>query len=186
MLIDGFWWYVARSAGIVAWLLLAASVVWGAALSSRLFVRRPKAGWVLDLHQGLSNLAVTFTGVHLLALVADDYVDFGVRALLVPLASTWRPGAVAWGVVALYLLVALQATSVLKRRLSHRWWRRVHHLALPTYVLATVHLFTAGADASVPALVWSAYVATIGVLALALTRLWAPKGRLPRPANGVR
>lgn len=181
MVTESIWWYVARSSGIVAWILLATSVLWGAALASRLFVSRPKAPWILDLHSGVSNLAVIFTGVHLVGLYLDGYVEFGVKELLVPLTSTYRPVAVAWGIVALYLLAALQATSVLKKRMSHKTWRKVHHLALPTYILATVHVFTAGTDASHPALSIAAYAVSGSILALALTRLWAPKGRLPRP-----
>jgi len=34
-------------------------------------------------------------------------VHFGPAQLLIPLASAWRPGAVAWGIVAFYLLVAV-------------------------------------------------------------------------------
>lgn len=180
---ESIWWYVARSAGIVAWILLATSVLWGAALASRLFVKRPKAPWILDLHGGVSNLAVVFTGIHLVGLYLDGYVEFGLKELLVPLTSTYRPVAVAWGIVALYLLAALQTTSVLKKRMSHKTWRKVHHLALPTYVLATVHVFTAGTDASHAALSVAAYAVSGLVLALGLTRLWAPKGRLPRPAK---
>jgi len=183
---DGIWWYVARSAGIVAWILLATSVLWAAALASRLFVKRPKAPWILDLHGGVSNLAVVFTGVHLVGLYLDDYVEFGLKELLVPLTSTYRPVAVAWGIVAVYLLAALQATSLLKKRMSHKAWRKVHHLALPTYVLATVHLFTAGTDASHAALSIAAYAVSGMILALGLTRLWAPKGRLPRPARSAK
>ena len=37
-------WYMARSAGLVAWALLAASMLWGLALSSRVLGRRPPQG----------------------------------------------------------------------------------------------------------------------------------------------
>ena len=80
----------------------------GTALSGRLS-RRPRPAWVLDLHRFLGVLAVVFAGVHLLGLVADSYVHFGPAELFVPLASSWRPGPVAWGVVALYLLLADRA-----------------------------------------------------------------------------
>ena len=32
-----FWWYVTRASGIVAWLLLTASVLWGIVLSTKAF-----------------------------------------------------------------------------------------------------------------------------------------------------
>ncbi len=36
------WWYMARSGGIVAWALLAVSMFWGVALSSRFLGKKPK------------------------------------------------------------------------------------------------------------------------------------------------
>ena len=125
------WWQVARAGGLVAYGLLAASTIWGLAVSTRLLGRWPAPGWTLDLHRYLGGLAVAFTGIHLAALLLDSYIQFDLLDLLVPLASTWRPGAVAWGVVALYLLVAVQATSLARRRLPHRLWRRVHLAAFP-------------------------------------------------------
>jgi hypothetical protein len=145
------WWYVARAGGLVAYGLLAASVLWGLAVSTRLLGRWPAPGWTLDLHRYLGSLALAFTGIHLAALLLDSYIQFDPLDLLVPLASTWRPGAVAWGVVALYLLVAVQGTSLARRRLPHRLWRRIHLGAFPLLVAATGHLLTAGADRANPA-----------------------------------
>ena len=76
-------WYVAAS-GILAWLLLSASVIWGLLLSTHLLQRRPSPRWLLDLHRFLGGLAVTFVGVHVLGLVADNYIHFGVADVLVP------------------------------------------------------------------------------------------------------
>jgi predicted ferric reductase len=183
MVTEKLWWYLARSGGIVAWALLAASVLWGLALASRLFVRRPPAPWLLAVHRWLSGLAVAFTGIHLAGIMLDSYVEFRWLDLVVPFASDWKPLAVAWGVVAFQLLVAVQATSLFKSRLSHRAWRRVHHAALAIYVFSTVHFLTAGTDARSP-IVGAVVIAVSGsALALGLVRLWAPRGRLPRPGR---
>ena len=91
------WWHVARAGGLVAYGLLAASTIWGLAVSTRLLGRWPAPGWTLDLHRYLGGLAVAFTGIHLAALLLDSYIQFDLLDLLVPLASAWRPGAVAWG-----------------------------------------------------------------------------------------
>ena len=107
------WWYLARSGGLVAWALLSASVLWGLALSTRILGPRPRPNWILDLHRFLGGLAVVFTGLHVVGLVLDSYVDFGLTELLVPMASSYRPGPVAWGVAALYLLVAVEITDVI-------------------------------------------------------------------------
>ena len=83
-------WYVARSSGLVAWALLAASVLWGLLLATRVFDRTPSPKWFLDLHRFLGGTAVVFTAVHIGALAADTTVHFGWREILVPLASRWR------------------------------------------------------------------------------------------------
>src|SRR5215211_1755677 len=101
------WWYTARAGGIVAWLLLAASVLWGLAISSKATLGRLRPNWMLDVHRFLGGLATIFVGVHVTGLVLDDYAHFGPSEVLVPLASAWRPVAVAWGVVALDLLAAV-------------------------------------------------------------------------------
>ena len=101
------WWYLARGAGLTSWALAAATLVWGLLLSTRLFARWPRPAWRLDIHRALGGLTVAFVGVHMVGLFADGYVHFGPAQLLIPLASAWRPGAVAWGIVAFYLLVAV-------------------------------------------------------------------------------
>ena len=93
-----FPWYVARSAGLVSWTLLAAATLWGLALSTKVLGRNPKPGWILDLHRWLGGVSVVFVGVHVGVLLADQYVHFGVVDVLVPMASAWHPGWVAWGV----------------------------------------------------------------------------------------
>jgi len=171
------WWYVARSTGMVAWAVAAASVVWGLLLSTRSARGVAKPAWVLDLHRHLGMLTVVLTGVHLGALVADSYVAFDVTDLLVPFASSWKPGAVALGVVAFWLLLAVEVSSLLKRRLAHRWWQRIHLASFAVYVLATLHLLEAGTERTNVAVVLLVEVVTALVLFLTLLRILAPRRR---------
>jgi predicted ferric reductase len=133
--------------------------------------------WCLDLHKFLGTLSVVFVGVHLLALWADNYVYFGPRELFLPMGSTWRPGAVAWGVAALYLLVAVQLTSWFMTRLPRRLWRAVHLTSLALFVFATVHGFTAGADNMNLAVQWLATTSALLVVFLLIFRLLARPAR---------
>jgi DMSO/TMAO reductase YedYZ heme-binding membrane subunit len=141
------WWYSARAGGIVAWVLLSASVIWGLSMSTKLRPPRVRPAWMLDLHRFLGGLAVIFTVVHVASIMLDSYVHFGLAEVLVPLASSWRPLAVALGVVGAYLLVAVELTSLARRHLSNRLWRRVHVLSLPLFGLASLHFLAAGSDA---------------------------------------
>ena len=58
-------WYVARSSGLIAWALLAASVLWGLAISTRVLRGTPRPSWLLDLHRYLGGIATVFVGVHI-------------------------------------------------------------------------------------------------------------------------
>ena len=80
------------------------------------------------------------------AIVADSYVHFGLADVAVPFASSWKPVAVAWGVVRAYLLLAVQASSLLMRRIPRRAWRAIHLLSYALFATVSVHAFTAGTD----------------------------------------
>jgi predicted ferric reductase len=139
-------WYISRSSGIVAWIAVTASIIWGLALSSRLVRRRGVPAWLLDLHRFLGTLTIVFSLVHLGGLVADNYVYFGWSELFIPMSSDWRPGAVAWGIVAFYLVVAIQITSWLMRHMPRRVWHSIHLTSIPLFVMATLHGYQAGYD----------------------------------------
>ncbi|MGZ4691013.1 MAG: ferric reductase-like transmembrane domain-containing protein [Acidimicrobiia bacterium] len=186
-----FWWYTARAGGLVSWALATASVVWGLLLSGRI-TRKPKPAWVLDLHRFLGALTVVFVGIHVLAIWLDSYVQFGPSELFIPFASTWKPVAVAWGVVALYLLLAIEITSLLQRRIPRRVWRAVHLSSFGLFVFATVHALTAGTDSGSKATVYFAIGSTLLVASLTALRIVrhrderAPvRGRVAAPKRSV-
>jgi len=168
---EHLWWYVARSGGIVAWALVTLSVLWGLALSTKAFGRRPRPNWLLDLHRFLGGLALVFTGVHVGALVLDSYTSFGLVQVLVPFTSDYRASAVAWGVVGFYLLVAIEITSLLRARIPKRLWQRVHLASFPLFFLSTLHGLLAGTDASSSILRWAMLLSTSAVVGLTTLRI---------------
>lgn len=176
------WWFTARSTGIIAYVLLTIGITTGLLVASGLLRSRVRADWLLDWHRFLGGLATTFTLGHLLALWLDDVVEFDVLQLLVPLTAEYRPVAVAWGIGAWWLLVAVEVTSLLRDRVPTRLWRLVHWASYPVFVLATVHLVTAGTDArhvGVLVLVGAA-VAVVVVTVLTRVRRPDPSGRAMR------
>jgi hypothetical protein len=168
-------WYAARSSGLVAWALVTAGILWGLALSTRLVRRRGVPAWLLDLHRFLGTLSLVFVAVHLVALWADSYTAFAWSELFVPMASAWRPGAVAWGIVGTYLLVAIQVTSWLMRRLPRRLWHTVHLSSFGLFAVATVHGFQAGADRQTLVVEWLALTGGTLVVFLGVFRVLAPR-----------
>ncbi len=180
-----FWWYLARSSGIVAWALLTASMIWGLLFATRLLKGGPTPKWLLDLHRHLGGLALAFTGLHLVALVADSYIEFSVADLFIPFASDWKPAPVALGVIGFYLLAAVEGTSLAMKRLPRKTWRNIHLISYPLFWIATLHGITAGTDATHPAY-WAANtLAAAVVVFLTVYRLLAERtsrGTIPRPS----
>ena len=180
-----FWWYVARASGLVAWGLVVASCTWGLLHALRTFGRRPSPAWMLSVHRYLSALAIAFVVVHVVAILADGFVDFGVADVLVPMVSSWHPLAVAWGIVGMYVLLVVEGTSLARHRLSPQVWRGIHMLSYVLLALVTVHLLTAGTDAN--DLLPTASAVLIGVATVFGAPCCSPGGRRPavRPApNG--
>ncbi len=140
------WWYTARAAGIVAWFMLSASVIWGVILSTRAFPSRRRPAWLLDLHRWLAALTLGFVGLHIAALVADSYTHFDLADVVIPLASEWRPVATALGVVAMWLLIVVQVTSLAMRRLPRRIWHAIHLASYVTFWMVSLHAALAGSD----------------------------------------
>jgi predicted ferric reductase len=142
-----FWWYTARAGGLVAWGLVLASCVWGLLLALRVGGRRHGPAWHLSLHRYLSALAIAFVVVHLVGLIADTFVTFTLVDVLVPFSTSWHSLAVAWGIIGMYLLVAIEISSLLRHRMSNAVWRGIHLTSYVVLVVTTVHLLTAGTDA---------------------------------------
>ena len=168
---EHLWWYVARASGLVAWGLLTASMLWGFLTATKILGRRPRPSWVLDLHRFFGGLAVIFVGVHLVGLMLDSYVEFSLPDLFVPFVADWRPLAMAWGITAFYLLVAVELTSLLKKRMALKTWRWIHWLSYPLFALATVHMIQAGTDTRNPALIITMAIGISEVAFLLLVRL---------------
>jgi DMSO/TMAO reductase YedYZ heme-binding membrane subunit len=186
------WWYVSRATGFVGWALLAASVLWGLFITNKTLGRTTPPAWVLDLHRHLGGLAVVFVGVHLAVLPLDTYTSWGWQDLFVPMASGWHPVPIAFGIVALYLLLAIEISSLLGRRVPRVWWRRIHLLSFPLYVIASIHLFAAGTDSGNAVAQWMVVVVSTlvafltGLRVLAATKPREPSNRIPAAARAPR
>ena len=133
---------------MVAGILLVASLVWGVLISTRALKPIDRPAWLLAMHRWFSALACVLIVLHLLALVADNFVHFGWKELFIPGASAWKTTPVALGVVAFWLVVVVQATSMLQRRMPRHVWKAVHYLAYAAVWLTSLHGALAGTDAT--------------------------------------
>jgi DMSO/TMAO reductase YedYZ heme-binding membrane subunit len=172
------WWWITRASGIVALTIAAAAVSFGLLTSTKLIRRRGAPAWILDLHRYLGTLTIVFVAVHVTAVWLDSFVKFDARQLFVPFASTWRPRAVAFGIISMYLMVAIQTTSWLMRRLPRRLWHRVHVFSIPMLALAIAHAALAGTDRMNRAVQWGGFGIAIVIVYLLGVRLLSPSRRV--------
>lgn len=143
---DQVWWYLARAAGMLAAILMVGALVLGVLAATRALKEIDRPAWLVALHRWFRVLTVIAVATHLLALVADSYLHFGLVELLVPFTSSWRPLAVSLGVVGLYLFAVVHISSLAMKRLSKVWWRRLHTLSYLSVWAAIMHAGTAGTD----------------------------------------
>jgi sulfoxide reductase heme-binding subunit YedZ len=144
------YWYATRGAGIVALLLLTASLVMGVVDLSRWQSERlPR--FVLDgLHRTLSLLAVALVAIHVLTTVVDGFTPIGLKDAVIPFASSYRRVWLGLGTLAFDLLLAVTLTSILRRRIGQRAWRAVHWASYACWPLALIHGLGAGTDTPLP------------------------------------
>ena len=83
----------------------------------------------------------------------------------------------------MYLLIAVEATSLAKRRLPHRVWRRVHVLSMPLFALATMHFVTAGTDAHGMLVLSGVLAVTLLVVAMIAIRVRQAVATAATPAR---
>lgn len=145
-LADSPLWYLARSTGITAFVLLTLATVLGLLTTGHLVGRLPRFV-TQGLHRTLSLTAVGVLLTHVVAVVVDGYVQVGWLDTVVPFISGYQPLWVGLGVLALDLLLLVAATSLLRNRIGHRAWRTVHYAAYATWPLAMLHFLTTGTDA---------------------------------------
>ena len=79
---------------------------------------------------------LAFLALHVGTTVIDTYTSIPLTAAFVPFASAYKTAWLSLGAVAFDLLLALVVTSLVRKRLGHRSWRRVHWLAYACWPVA--------------------------------------------------
>jgi hypothetical protein len=164
-------WLVARASGVTAYLLLAAQVMLGMAMSHPENLSRWKISKLfLPWHANLSVYLVAFLGAHVVNLVLDPYAGVGVKGALVPGLSEYRSVPVALGSLAMYAGLIFGLTARYTQLLPAGLWLKVHRISLVVFILAWAHGILAGTDTA-PLLPF--YILTgVPVLWFAASRYW--------------
>jgi sulfoxide reductase heme-binding subunit YedZ len=146
------WWYVTRSAGIIAYLLLWFSMVWGLVVPTKLL--NPVIGptFTVDFHEFISLLAIGFTLLHVFVLTIDRFLPYSLIQILVPFLSPYRPFWVGLGVIAFYITLLVTITFYLRSKIGMKKFRSIHILSLLGYLGVTLHGLYAGTDSPLVAM----------------------------------
>jgi predicted ferric reductase len=140
------YWYLTRSTGAVALLLLSVSIVLGVLDVQRWSSPRWPRFIVDALHRNVSLLAMVFLLLHILTSVLDSFAPIGLLDAVIPLAGSYRPFWLGLGAVSFDLLLAVVITSLLRQRMGFDAWRAVHWLTYASWPVALLHGFGSGSD----------------------------------------
>jgi methionine sulfoxide reductase heme-binding subunit len=158
-------WYATRATGLVTLLLLTVSALLGILTAGRFSSQRWPRFLSQGLHRNVSLLVLVFLALHVGTTVVDTYTSIPLTAAFIPFASSYKTAWLSLGAVALDMLLALVATSLLRTRIGHRAWRRVHWLAYACWPVAVAHGLGIGTDRSAT---W-VFVLTMGCAVAVLT-----------------
>jgi predicted ferric reductase len=177
-------WYVDRAAGFTSLVLLTASILLGLVLSLKVASPRWPRFLTNDLHEHITLMALVFIAIHGLAILIDPFMRFGWGDVLVPLGSAYHPVAMALGIVAGYLALAIWLSSRVRKQIGFRVWRRLHYATFLVYGFAGVHTLLIGNDRSTT---WGRGVVVASVaLVVALTTIRITTSGSKRPAEVAR
>lgn len=140
------WWLASRAAGIVAFLLIAAAVMLGLLMASKLSRRPGLKRNLLKVHEQIALTALVAIGLHGVLLLGDSWLNPGITGISVPFTLAYRPAWTGMGIVAGYLALLLGPTYYWRRRIGARRWRQIHRATVVVYVLAVLHSLGSGTD----------------------------------------
>jgi sulfoxide reductase heme-binding subunit YedZ len=140
------YWYLTRSTGTVALLLLSGTIVLGV-IDVRRFSTPDWPRFLVDsLHRNVALLAMVFLGLHILTSILDSFASISLLDAFIPFAGSYRPFWLGLGAAAFDLLLAVTITSLLRRRMGYGTWRAIHWLTYASWPVALLHGLGTGSD----------------------------------------
>ena len=157
-------WALGRGTGVVALLLLTASIVLGILTrSGRPMLKLPRFGVAL-VHRNAALLATIFVAIHVITLFFDTDAQLKVVDFVVPFVGSYRPFWLGLGTLAVDLLIAIVATALLRKRLGARVFKGIHLATYGLWPIALFHTIGTGTDAATPWLIGAMVVCCAAVV----------------------
>lgn len=175
-----FWWLASRASGVVALVLLTASVTIGLLLGGRFAQHLPKrlrpplraeAKLMVRAHEQTAVAAMIAIGLHGVTLLGDSWLRPSLADIAVPFASGYRPLFTALGIVGGYVVLALGLSYHFRQRIGVARWKRIHRFTIAGWAMAVLHTLGAGTDAAAGWLFWPVAVSSAVIAVLFVARM---------------
>jgi methionine sulfoxide reductase heme-binding subunit len=167
------YWYLTRSSGAVALLLLTLALVLGV-VDVRRWSTEMWPRFVVDsLHRNVSLLALAFLALHILTAVLDSFAPISLIDSVIPFTGSYRPFWLGLGALSFDLMLAVILTSLLRRRIGHATWHATHWLSYASWPIALLHGFGTGSDVKSTWMMALSIACLLAVTAAVLVRIAA-------------
>lgn len=176
-------WYVIRGAGFVAAGLLILLMLSGIGQVTGIIYRfiEPVKMWAI--HKALGIALAVSIAVHVGFLLIDHFVPFSLTQILVPFASHYNNGTKLWGlplggiavtlgVLAMYCVAIIVASSLGWIDTRKKTWRKLHYLSYVVIFFVFLHALYVGTDLKYGVFRDAWIVAGLVILLGVVARLW--------------
>ena len=173
-------WYLSQGTGVISLVLYTMVMLLGIAVVGQGRLPGLPRFSVVALHRSISLLSLVFLALHIGTAILDSYVNISVLSTFIPFASSYAPLWIGLGAVAVDLMIALIVTSLLRDRISPRFWRAVHWLAYAFWPLAIAHSIGLGSGTGTLMSGWQLWLTLASVLAVLGGLVWRIAVQLKR------
>ncbi len=175
------YWFISRSSGVVAYVLITLGVLWGLVQSGGLFRKRVSPILALGMHSYLNWFGLGLAALHGVILIGDGYINIDLPKVLTPFISPYRPIPVGLGIVGFYLMLLLSLSFYARMHLGQKNFRLLHYGSFGVFILVTAHSLFSGSDTGV--LWWLYTISLVAVVALTVLRVMATRRAKNRPST---
>src|SRR3954447_2984183 len=179
---DHTWWLASRASGVVAMILITASVFIGLTLATRVLKGPGMSRWLAAAHEQAALGGLVAIALHGVTLLGAPFLNPGVKGIAVPFAIGFKTLWVGLGIVGGYLAALTGLTFYARKRIGVARWRKLHRLTMVPSGLSLVHTIRAGTDFQAESWARLAVLAPAGpILVLFGERMLAERAKKPKP-----
>lgn len=169
------YWFISRSSGVIAYVLLTAGILWGLMQSGALFRGHLSPLVTFGMHSFLSWMALGLSVLHGVILLKDTYIHFDLARIATPFLADYRPIPVGLGIIGFYLMLLLTLSFYARTHLGQRTFRTLHYVSFAVFIMVTLHGVLAGTDNH--PLAWLYGASLVAVVVLTILRIANTRGR---------